>query len=194
MKELEERIQKEGIILPGDVLKVGSFINQKVDTKLLKNMAKEVKRLFPEAITKVLTIEASGLPFATAIGMEYEVPVVFAKKSKTSNVSGELITAEVESYTHHEKNTIYITKGYIAKGDKVLIADDFLAKGNALAGLIEIVNKCEGSIVGAAIEIEKCYQDGGNRFRAQGYRIESLAMIEEMNENKIIFKDGGIKG
>ena len=188
MKELEERILKDGIILDGDILKVGSFLNQQIDTRLLKLMAKEVKRLFPEEITKVLTIEASGLPFATAIGMELDVPVVFAKKSKTTNLSGDLVTATVESYTHHNTNLIYITKDYITKGDKVLIADDFLAKGNALAGLIEIVNKCEGSIVGAAIEIEKVYQEGGDRFRNQGYRVESLASIVEMKENNIIFK------
>ena len=188
MRELEERIRKDGIVLDGDVLKVGSFINQQVDTKLLKAMAKEAKRLFPEHIDKVLTIEASGLPFATAIGMELDAPVVFAKKSKTSNVSGELVTAEVQSYTHHNTNLIYITKEYINKGDRVLIADDFLAKGNALAGLMEIVNKCEGVIVGAVIEIEKVYQGGGDRFRQEGYRVESLASILEMDENKIIFK------
>ena len=188
MKELEERILKDGIILDGDILKVGSFLNQQIDTRLLKNMAKEVKRLFPEQVTKVLTIEASGLPFATAIGMEYDCPVVFAKKSKTSNVSGEVVTAIVDSYTHGTTNTIYITKDYITKDDKVLIVDDFLAKGNALEGLIEIVKKCEGSIVGAAIEIEKVYQKGGDRIRKQGYRVESLASILEMKENKIIFK------
>ena len=188
MKELEERIKKDGIVLKGDVLKVGSFLNQQVDTRLLKHMAEEVKRLFPERVDKVLTIEASGLPFATAVGMEYDCPVVFAKKSKTSNVSGEVVTASVDSYTHGTTCTVYITKDYIAKGDKVLIVDDFLAKGSALAGLIEIVNKCEGSIVGAAIEIEKCYQEGGDNLRKQGYRIESLASIVEMNENRIIFK------
>ena len=188
MRELEERIKKDGIVLKGDVLKVGSFLNQQVDTRLLRSMAKEVKRLFPEKVTKILTIEASGLPFATAIGMEYDCPVVFAKKSKTTNVSGDVVTASVDSYTHGTTNTIYITKDYITKSDKVLIADDFLAKGNALAGLIEIVNKCEGSIVGAAIEIEKCYQEGGDKLRKQGYHIESLASIVEMDENKIIFK------
>ena len=188
MKELEQKIIEYGIVLPGDILKVGSFLNQQIDTRLLKNMAKEVKRLFPEQVTKVLTIEASGLPFATAIGMEYDCPVVFAKKSKTTNVSGDVVTATVDSYTHGTTNTIYITKDYITKSDKVLIADDFLAKGNALAGLIEIVNKCEGSIVGAAIEIEKCYQEGGDKLRKQGYHIESLASIVEMDENKIIFK------
>ena len=150
-------------------------------------MAKEVKRLFPEKITKVLTIEASGLPFATAIGLEFEVPVVFAKKSKTSNLSGELVTSQVESYTHNEINTIYITKDYINSSDYVLIADDFLAKGNALVGLIDIVKKCGATVVGAAIEIEKEYQLGGNKLRNQGYHIESLARIKEMKAKKIIF-------
>lgn len=187
MKELEDKISKEGIVLKGDILKVGSFLNQQVDTRLLKLMAKEVKRLFPEKIDKVLTVEASGLPFATAIGMELDCPVVFAKKSKTSNVSGDIVTASVESYTQGVTNTVYITKDYIAEGDRVLIADDFLAKGNALAGLIEIVNKCGGIIVGVAIEIEKAYQEGGNNLRKKGYRIESLASIAEMDENKIIF-------
>ena len=188
MKELEERILKDGQILDGDVLKVGSFLNQQIDTNLLRNMAKEVKRLFPEAITKVLTIEASGIAFATAIGLELNVPVVFAKKSKTSNVSGDLVSSEVKSFTHNNTSLIYINKDYITRDDKVLIADDFLALGNALKGLIEIVEKCGGMVVGAAIEIEKCYQEGGDRIRSLGYRIESLAKIVEMTENKIVFK------
>ena len=188
MKELEQQILFKGQILEGDVLKVGSFINQQIDTSLLKKMAKEVKRLFPEAITKVLTIEASGIAFATAIGLELEVPVVFAKKSKTLNVSGEVVTAEVTSYTHNNTSLIYVNKDYITRDDKVLIADDFLAKGNALAGLIEIVEKCGGMVVGAAIEIEKCYQEGGDKIRSLGYRVESLASIVEMTENKIVFK------
>ena len=188
MKELEEKILQEGVILKGDVLKVGSFINQKVDIKLLRNMAKEVKRLFNCEVTKILTIEASGIAFATAIGLEFDVPVVFAKKSKTSNVDGELVYASVHSYTHNTTNLISINKDYITRDDKVLIADDFLANGNALAGLIEIVEKCGGKVVGAAIEIEKCYQSGGDRIRALGYRVESLASIVEMTENKIVFK------
>ena len=113
---------------------------------------------------------------------------IFAKKSKTSNVSGEVVTAEVTSYTHNSTNLIYVNKDYITRDDKVLIADDFLAKGNALAGLIEIVEKCGGMVVGAAIEIEKCYQEGGDKIRALGYRVESLASIVEMTENKIVFK------
>ena len=189
MKALEERIIKDGKILSGDVLNVGSFINQMVDTDLLKLMAKEVKRLFSNyKIDKILSIEASGLPFATAVGMELNVNVVFAKKSKTSNLSGSLVSATVESYTHHETNCIFITKDYISENENVLIVDDFLAKGNALKGLIEIIKECKGNVVGAAIEIEKEYQGGGDELRALGYKIESLAMIKEMKENKIIFK------
>lgn len=188
MKELEERIKKDGVVLNADVLKVGSFLNQQIDIVLLKHMAEEVKRLFPEEVTKVLTIEASGIAFATAIGLEYGVPVVFAKKSKTANVSGELVTAEVKSFTHNCTNLISINKDYITRDDKVLIADDFLAEGNALAGLIEIVKKCGGKVVGAAIQIEKAYQSGGDRIRSLGFRVESLARIVEMTENKIVFK------
>ncbi len=189
MKALEEKIIKEGKILSGDVLNVGSFINQQVDTNLLKEMAKEVKNLFSNyKVDKVLSIEASGLPFATAVGMELGVNVVFAKKSKTTNLSGNLVSATVESYTHHETNSIFITKDFIKENENVLIADDFLAKGNALKGLIEIVNKCNANVVGAAIEIEKGYQNGGDELRSQGYKIESLAIIDEMKENKIIFR------
>ena len=188
MKELEERISKEGIVLGHDILIVGSFLNQQVDTVLLKHMALEVKRLFPEEITKVLTIEASGLPFATAIGLELNVPVVFAKKSKTANVSGDLAVAKVHSYTHNCTNLIYTNKDYITRDDKVLIADDFLAEGSASAGLIEIVKQCGGKIVGVAIQVEKAYQSGGDKIRALGYRVESLARIVEMTENKIVFK------
>ena len=188
MKELEERIIKDGKILPGEVLNVGSFINQRIDTKLLKEIAKEVKRLFDTKVDKILTIEASGLPFATAVGMEYGCDVVFAKKSKTSNLTGEIVCASVESYTHHETNFIYISKEHIKENENILIVDDFLAKGNALKGLIEIVNSCNAKVVGAAIEIEKAYQGGGDELRNLGYKIISLASILEMKEDKIIFK------
>ena len=189
MKALEDKIKNEGIILPGDILKVGSFLNQKVDTELLKLMAEETKRLFDgEKITKVLTIEASGLPFAAAVGMELRVPMVFAKKEKTANVSGDLVTAKVDSYTHNNTSIIYITKSYIDKNDKVLIVDDFLAKGNALLGLISLVKQCGATVVGAAIEIEKVYQGGGKIVRDMGYRVESLASITYMDDKQIKFK------
>ena len=188
MRELEQRIEREGKVLRGDVLKVGSFLNQQVDIKLLQSMAKEVRKLFPCEVTKVLTIEASGIPFATAIAVEYGVPLIFAKKSKTSNLDDNVVSAEVKSYTHNNTNVIFVTKDFITRDDKVLIADDFLAEGNALMGLIQIVEKCGGNVVGAAIEIEKTYQKGGDKIRALGYEVKSLAEIVEMTENKIVFK------
>lgn len=187
MKELEEMILEHGEVLEGDILKVGKFLNQKVDIKLLKNMAKEIKEYFGEGITKVLTIEASGLPFATAIAMEYDCEMVFAKKSKTSNLSDDLLTSEVESYTQRKNNTIFVPCDYITSKDKVLIADDFLAKGNALKGLINICDKANAEIVGVAIEIEKEYQHGGNELRDKGYKIYSLASIKAMEDKNIIF-------
>ena len=189
MKELEQKILNEGILLPGDILKVGSFLNQKVDTELLKLMAEETVRLYKgEKITKVLTIEASGLPFAAAVGMELKVPMVFAKKEKTMNVSGDLATATVDSFTHKNTSIIYITKEYIDENDRVLIVDDFLAKGNALLGLIDIVKQCGATVVGCAIEIEKVYQGGGKIVRDMGYRVESLAAITYMDDKQIKFK------
>ena len=189
MKELEDRILSDGIILPGEILKVGGFLNQQVDTNLLKKMALEVRRLFPEEITKVLTIEASGLPFATAIAMELGCPMVFAKKSQTLNVSGDVVQSAVYSFTHKKMNNIVVTRDYIKETDKVLIADDFLANGNALKGLIDIVNKCGAQVVGCAVQIEKYYQNGGNELRNLGYKVESLACIAEMKDKKITFKN-----
>ena len=188
MKELEERIRKDGQILPGEVLKVGKFLNQQIDTSLLNDMADETIRLFSNIkITKVLTIEASGLPFATAVAMKLNVPMVFAKKTLTSNVSGDIYTADVYSYTHQKMNVISVTKAYLNSDDQVLICDDFLAKGNALKGLIEIVEKAGAIVAGAAIEIEKVYQNGGNELRRKGYKIESLAAITKMTDSEIEF-------
>ena len=189
MRELEERIVKDGKLFGTDILKVGSFLNQQIDVKLLKNMALETIRLFPKDlnITKVLTIEASGIAFATAIALELGVPVVFAKKSKTSNISGEVVTAEVYSFTHNVMNQIIVPKDYIEESDRVLIADDFLAKGNALQGLIDLVEKSNASVIGCVVQIEKEYQDGGNDLRGKGYRVESLARIKEIKDGKIMF-------
>lgn len=187
MKELEERIIKEGKVLGDDIIKVGSFLNQQVDINLLKKMAKNVKNLFNEGITKVLTIETSGIPFACAIAMEYNVPLVFAKKSKTANISGKLAQATVYSFTHKEETQIYVPREYIKSNDKVLIADDFLANGQALQGLIEIVEKCDATVFGAVVQIEKEYQNGGNSLRKKGYRVEALASIKEVFKNTIKF-------
>mgnify|MGYP003478863321 FL=1 len=187
MKELEQRILKDGEFLGNDILKVSSFLNQQVDTDLLVKMAKEVKRLFPEEVTKVLTIEASGIPFACMVAFEFGVPFVFAKKSKTSNVSGELATALVHSFTHNKDNLISVPCQYIKKTDKVLIIDDFLANGEALRGLISIVEQCNASVVGCCVQIEKEYQNGGNALRNKGYKVIALASIKEMAGNIIQF-------
>ncbi len=189
MKELEDRIRREGEILPGNVLKVGSFLNQQVDTVLLKKMALETKRLFGgENVTKILTVEASGIAFATAVAYEFGVPMVFAKKHKTANVSGELYSAEVFSYTHGTTYEIAVTKNYINGEDRVLITDDFLANGNALKGLISIVKQAGAVLVGCCAEIEKGFQGGGDELRASGVRVESLAIIDEMADSDLKFR------
>lgn len=187
MKELEEKIIREGKLLGNDILKVGSFLNQQVDIKLLKKMAKEVKKLFNEGVTKILTIEASGIPFACAIAMEYDVPLVFAKKSKSTNLSGDLVSAPVYSFTYQVQNQIFVSKEYINSTDKVLIVDDFLANGQALQGLIDIVEKCGATVFGCVVQIEKEYQNGGNAVRAKGYRVEALASIKAINGSTIKF-------
>ena len=187
MKELEERILKDGQILGKDILKVGSFLNQQVDTDLLKNMAKETKRLFPEEVTKILTIEASGIGFACSVAFEYGVPFVFAKKSKTANVSGEVVSATVYSFTHKVSNVISVPKEYINENDKVLIVDDFLANGEALVGLISLVEQSNAKVVGCCVQIEKEYQNGGNTLRDKGYKVVSLASIKDMTSNIIQF-------
>lgn len=189
MKALEEKILKEGQVLPGNVLKVGSFLNQQVDAVFLKEMAKETRRLFSdERITKVLTVEASGIAFATAVAMELGVPMVFAKKHPSANVSGEQYSAAVYSYTHKQTYNVAVTKDYLSAADRVLITDDFLAGGNALKGLIDIANQAGAEVVGCCAEIEKGFQGGGDELRAKGYKVESLAIIESMNESEISFR------
>lgn len=187
MKELEDKILKEGILLNKDILKVGSFLNQQIDIELLVKMAKEVKKFFPEEITKVLTIEASGIAFACAIAIEYNVPLVFAKKTKTSNVSGDVVSAKVYSFTHQVENNIIVPKDYIKENDKILIADDFLANGKALEGLISIVEQCNATVCGCVVQIEKEFQNGGNALREKGYKVKALASIKEITDNTIKF-------
>lgn len=190
MKALEEKIVKEGTVLPGDVLKVGSFLNQQIDTVFLKEMAKETGRLFSGCkITKVLTVEASGIAFATAVALELGVPMVFAKKHPSANVSGEQYYAPVYSFTHKTTYTIAVSREYLKREDKVLIADDFLANGNALKGLISIVDQAGAKVAGCCAEIEKGFQGGGDELRKKGYKVESLAIVERMEDGKIIFRE-----
>ena len=188
MKLLEERILSDGQVLPGGILKVGSFLNQQIDTALLHEMAAELHRLFGgEGVNKILTIEASGIAIAAVAGVEFGCPMVFAKKSKTKNISGEVYAAEVVSFTHGNTSTVVVAKDYLGPSDRVLIVDDFLATGAALVGLCELCAQAGATVVGAGIAIEKVFQGGGNALREKGLRIESLAKIARMSDDGLAF-------
>ncbi len=188
MKLLEDRILKDGIVKDGNVLKVDSFLNHQIDTQLYEDMAKEWKRLYDgENITKVLTIEASGIGIACFVGKELNCPVLFAKKNKTKNIAGDVFTSKVQSFTHGRIYDIIVSKSFLKPDDRVLIIDDFLANGAALSGLIELVKESGATIVGAGICIEKAFQPGGEMIRNQGIRVESLARIKSMDGGNIVF-------
>lgn len=191
IRELENKILNEGQVFPGDILKVGSFLNQQIDVELLMNMGDEIRRLYKDSgITKILTIESSGIAVAFAAASKLGCPMVFAKKHQSLNMSPNLLKAKVFSFTHKKSYDIVVSKEYISPDDKVLIVDDFLAKGNALLGLIDLVKQSGAEIAGAAIAIEKGFQDGGDMVRAMGIRVESLAIIDKMNDDgSIIFRD-----
>ena len=189
MKKMEEKILAEGVILSGGVLKVGSFLNQQIDTVFMREMGEEIARLFKdEEVTKILTIEASGIPIAVSAGFAMNLPVVYAKKNKSSNISGDVYTTVVQSFTPGNKNNVIVNKEYISPDDRILIVDDFLAHGSALTGLIEIAEMGGATVVGCVAAIEKGFQLGGDRLREKGYRIESLAIIEEMDDTEIVFR------
>lgn len=182
MNLLEERIQRDGVVKEGGVLKVDSFLNHQMDIALFRWMGEEWKRRFAGVpVTKILTIEASGIGIAAIAGECFSVPVVFAKKAKSVNLDGGMYTAEVESFTHKNKNRILVSRQFLAPGDRVLILDDFLANGCALQGLISIVNAAGATVAGIGIAIEKGFQPGGQALRNLGCRLESLAIIEEMD-------------
>ena len=189
MKELEDRIRKDGIVREGNVLKVDSFINHQMDVPLFREMAREWKRLFAgKPINKVLTIEASGIGIAAVAGLVFDCPVVFAKKTKSRNVSDDAYTTVVHSFTHGNDNTIRISREYLSPSDRVLVIDDFLANGAALDGLITLIEGAGATVVGAGIAVEKAFQPGGARIRARGYRVESLARVQSMDpETGIVF-------
>lgn len=190
MKKLEEKILCEGTILPGGVLKVGNFLNQKIDIVFMKEMGEEIARLYKDSgATKILTIESSGIPIAVSTGFAMGLPVVYAKKNKTSNISGECYSTMVHSFTHGNNNNVLVTKEYLTADDKVLIIDDFLAHGSALNGLIDICGQAGAAVVGCAAAIEKGFQMGGDELRRKGYRIESLAIVEEMTDTEIVFRE-----
>ena len=182
MNFLEERILKDGIVREGNVLKVDNFLNHQMDIELFDQMGAEFKRRFADKpINKILTIEASGIGIACMAARHFGVPVVFAKKSKSINIDGDVYAAEVESFTHRCKNMVIVSKKYLSPEDHVLIIDDFLANGCALQGLISIVSQAGGTVEGIGIAIEKGYQAGGRAIRNLGYRLESLAIVEAMD-------------
>lgn len=192
MNFLEERILKDGIVKEGNVLKVDSFLNHQMDIDLFNEMGKEWKRRFEgKNINKILTIEASGIGIACIAAQHFNVPVVFAKKSKSVNLEGEMYVAEVESFTHKCKNQVIVAKKFLNENDRVLIIDDFLANGCALQGLIQIVQSSKATVEGIGIAVEKGFQTGGRIIRNLGFQLESLAIVDSMNwENgEIIFRE-----
>ena len=191
MNFLEERIIKDGIVKSGNVLKVDSFLNHQMDIELLEEIGREFKRRFGhKTITKVMTIEASGIAIAAFVAKEFGVPMVFAKKSKSINIDGDMYVAEVESFTHKNKNQVVVSKKFLHEGEHVLIIDDFLANGCALLGLISIVEASGSTVEGCGIVIEKGFQIGGRTIRKLGYQLESLAIIDAMDSQGggIIFR------
>ena len=191
MNFLEQRIVRDGIVKPGNVLKVDSFLNHQMDIALLDEIGKEFRRRFAgKKITKVLTIEASGIAIAYPVAREFGVPLVFAKKSKSINIDGDMYVAEVESFTHKRINQVIVSKRFLSADDHVLIIDDFLANGCALQGLISIVESAEATVEGLGIAIEKGFQDGGYRLRNLGYHLESIAIVDAMDADSgtIVFR------
>lgn len=189
VKALEDKIVNEGEVFPGNILKVGSFLNQQIDTDFMTKMGEEGARLYKDAgVTKVLTVEASGIAIAFAVAQQLHVPMVFAKKYGATNVTGEFYKTSVYSYTHQKTFDIVVSKEFIKPDDVVLVCDDFLAKGNALNGLIHIVELAGASLAGALIAIEKGQQGGGDLLREEGIRVESLALIDSMEDGKIVFR------
>lgn len=188
MEVLENRILTEGKIRPGGILKVDGFLNHRIDAQLSYDMAVELKRLYAGSdINKILTIEASGIAMACMVAFVFSCPLVFAKKSKTKNISDDVWSVEIESFTHGNTNTVIVSKEYLGPGDRVLIVDDFLATGAALKGLKALVEQAGGIVVGAGIAIEKAFQGGGDEMRSAGMRVESLAKIARMTDDSIEF-------
>lgn len=191
MKLLEDRIRKDGVVKQGNVLKVDSFLNHQMDVELFNEMGKEFRRLFQDRpINKILTIEASGIGIACIVAQHFHVPVVFAKKTQSINIDGEVYSTKIESFTHKRVYDVIVSKKYITPEDHILIIDDFLANGCALEGLISIVESAGGTVEGIGIAIEKGFQGGGDSLRERGYDLQSLAIVESMNPEtgEIVFR------
>lgn len=189
MKALEDKILAEGQVYPGNILKVSSFLNHQLDVNFLMEMGAEISRLFSDVkIDKILTIEASGIAIAVAAAAHMHVPVVFAKKNKTTNILADVYSSRVESYTHKEVYQVIVSKEHLHSGENILIIDDFLAIGNAINGLMDIVGQAGGKTQGIAIAIEKGFQGGGDELRKKGIRLESLAIVDSMTDSSVKFR------
>lgn len=192
MELLKKKIMTEGEVYAGNILKVDSFLNHQIDFPFMKEVGKEFHRLFKDSgVNKILTIEASGIAVGGVVALEFECPLVFAKKNKTRNIAGDVYRSKVTSYTHGKTYDVIVSEKFLNPGDRVLIVDDFLAVGNALRGLIDIVHQSGAELVGCGSVIEKGYQHGGDQLREEGIRVESLAIVESMNAEtgEIIFRD-----
>ena len=190
MQELKDRIVKEGKVLPGNIIKVDGFLNHRIDTGLLSRIAEEFGKYFDmDNVSMILTAEASGIALATAVAMHYHKPMIFAKKAKSDNIEGGLYQSDIYSYTYKKKVTLLVSKEWLSSSDKVLIIDDFMAKGYAMRGLIDIVNKAGATLVGIGVAVEKGFQDGGDSLRREGYPIKSLAIIDSAENGVIRFRE-----
>ena len=190
MQQLKERILREGRVLPGNIVKVDGFLNHRVDTALMGDIADEFARYFDtNNITMVLTAEASGIALATVCAQKYGVPMVFAKKAKSDNIEGGLYQSDIFSYTYKKKVTLIVAQEWLGPDEKVLIIDDFMAKGYAMRGLIDIVQKAGAQLMGIGIAVEKGFQDGGDSLRREGYDVHSLAIIDAVDGGKIVFRE-----
>ena len=190
MKELKERIRREGKVLPGNIIKIDGFLNHRVDTGLMRGIVKEFARLFDTTgCTMVMTVEASGIPLGTMMAEELGVPMVFAKKAKSDNIEGGILRSEIYSYTYKKKMTLLVSGQWIGADDKILVVDDFLANGEALRGVVDIINQAGAHMIGMGVAVEKGFQQGGEKLRASGVNLKSLAIIESANENGIVFRD-----
>jgi len=192
MNFLEEKILSDATIKEGNILKIDNFLNHQIDIDIIRQIAYELKRRFKgKEVTKILTIEASGIAIATLLGEIYDVPVVFAKKGETANSTDDKYIAEAYSFTHKRSNNVFVSKPYMLAGEKVLIVDDFLADGQAMGALIDIVHQAGAEVVGLGVAVEKGQQNGGKNLRAQGYQVESVAIIDSMDyeTGKIVFRN-----
>lgn len=190
MEALKDRIRREGRVLPGSVIKVDGFLNHRVDARFLGELADEFARVFDVSqVTKILTAEASGIPLATVCSYKYGIPMIFAKKAKSDNIEGGLYQSEIVSYTYQKKVTLLVSREWITPEDRVLIVDDFMARGQAMGGLLDIVRQSGAQLVGIGVAVEKGFQHGGDRLRQEGYPLKSLAIIEQADENGFVFRE-----